>query len=697
MRFGNFVKAVSLVLTTSIVLGVAGTARYVAAAGITLSGSSNVQRYGDIDGVWDDSSATLTLKGNTDENKEYRQIEAITVNLNNSTGFDGSLKYSVYVQSKGWQEFKSAGNEAGTRNKGLRIDGLKMELTGELASKYTVQYSVQLQKNDKSQGFVSDGTVAGSPSDSRMIEEIKIRIVPANEGTSTTVNYRAHRESLGWGSKWSKDGSVAGQQGKSKQIDSLEMNLTGNQYKGGIEYRSKVQKTGLEKNWSSNGMTSGTPGKKIDSVAIRLTGEVADHYDVYYRVCVQSVGWLGWAKNGAETGVSDLSYKLEAIQVVLVDKGSAAPGNVEEIKSIDSITQINAKTPLLPGAGLFRMGENAKVSYAVKSSAGWSEIKSDGEVLEVAGPITGIAVGVNLPKTYIDLCVDMPDFGEPVTDGKVSYDAPFSLRIIDAGKRIENLTMDIYNPNDTDDTPYSANGLRLYFRVKTSKEGWMDWAPEVNEKFEDELLNYAGTDEVGQTISAIQLIVLPSNQRPPKEYGGVTSENDHAFLSMDDFPAPYLVTTGNKFAAWCKKTFPYNKKNTNEYNDNLWNGYMPCLWVSKDIKYKYGGSSKKKCDCSGFVVYVMRSFFHKKVYHGMYKLSHKTGKNISYSQIRPGDWLCDYHNHHGWVHFYVGKDNYGHDIVLTGYTDGSKYVTPTFEFWDIQAWLKQPKHALRRK
>ena len=45
--------------------------------------------------------------------KEYRQIEAITVNLNNSTGFDGSLKYSVYVQSKGWQEFKSAGNEAG--------------------------------------------------------------------------------------------------------------------------------------------------------------------------------------------------------------------------------------------------------------------------------------------------------------------------------------------------------------------------------------------------------------------------------------------------------------------------------------------------------------------------------------------------------------------------------------------------------
>ena len=105
MRFIKFLKAVSLVLTTSIVLGMAGTARYVAAAGVTLSGSCNVQRYGDIEGTWDDSSSTLTLKGHTNENEEYRQFEGITVNLNNSTGYSGTLKYSVYVQSKGWQEF----------------------------------------------------------------------------------------------------------------------------------------------------------------------------------------------------------------------------------------------------------------------------------------------------------------------------------------------------------------------------------------------------------------------------------------------------------------------------------------------------------------------------------------------------------------------------------------------------------------
>ena len=85
MRFRNFVKAVSLVLTTSIILSVAGATRYVAAAGITLSGSSNVQRYGEIEGVWDDSSSTLTLKGKTEDAKDYRQIEAITSGTTFST------------------------------------------------------------------------------------------------------------------------------------------------------------------------------------------------------------------------------------------------------------------------------------------------------------------------------------------------------------------------------------------------------------------------------------------------------------------------------------------------------------------------------------------------------------------------------------------------------------------------------------
>ena len=55
---------------------------------------------------------------------------------------------------------------------------------------------------------------------------------------------------------------------------------------------------------------------------MKLSGNIAKEYDVYYRVRAQNFGWLGWAKNGEEAGTAGYSYRLEAIQVVMVPKGT---------------------------------------------------------------------------------------------------------------------------------------------------------------------------------------------------------------------------------------------------------------------------------------------------------------------------------------------------------------------------------------
>ena len=54
----------------------------------------------------------------------------------------------------------------------------------------------------------------------------------------------------------------------------------------------------------SNGEMAGTIGqnKRIEAIKIWLTGEIEKEYDVYYRVHVQSFGWLDWAKNGEIAG-----------------------------------------------------------------------------------------------------------------------------------------------------------------------------------------------------------------------------------------------------------------------------------------------------------------------------------------------------------------------------------------------------------
>ena len=49
-------------------------------------------------------------------------------------------------------------------------------------------------------------------------------------------------------------------------------------------------------------------------------------YDVYYRTHIQSFGWTGWAKNGQDCGSAGYGYRMEAMQIVIVEKGGVAPG-----------------------------------------------------------------------------------------------------------------------------------------------------------------------------------------------------------------------------------------------------------------------------------------------------------------------------------------------------------------------------------
>ena len=72
---------------------------------------------------------------------------------------------------------------------------------------------------------------------------------------------------------------------------------------------------------------SGTEGeaKRLEAIEIRLTGEMAEHYDVYYRVHAQTYGWLNWAKNGERSGTAGLAKRLEGIEIVLVEKGTTPP------------------------------------------------------------------------------------------------------------------------------------------------------------------------------------------------------------------------------------------------------------------------------------------------------------------------------------------------------------------------------------
>lgn len=143
---------------------------------------------------------------------------------------------------------------------------------------------------------------------------------------TNSVLYRTHVQNVGW-QTWKSAGEMSGTSGRSLRLEGIEIKLSGAPYSGGIRYRTHVQNVGWQ-GWRKDGAMSGTNGKslRLEAIQIELYGDMADYYDVWYRVHAQDYGWLGWAKNGARAGTATYGKRLEGIEVRVTPKGSKAPG-----------------------------------------------------------------------------------------------------------------------------------------------------------------------------------------------------------------------------------------------------------------------------------------------------------------------------------------------------------------------------------
>ena len=71
-----------------------------------------------------------------------------------------------------------------------------------------------------------------------------------------------------------------------------------------------------------DGELAGTTGqsKRVEAVKIKLEDELAEKYDIYYRVHIQDYGWMNWASNGDLAGTTGQSKRIEALRIELVEK-----------------------------------------------------------------------------------------------------------------------------------------------------------------------------------------------------------------------------------------------------------------------------------------------------------------------------------------------------------------------------------------
>lgn len=317
---------VCIVLTLGLIPVVAPSAQSQA---LSVMYTTHVQDVG-----WQAYVSDGAMSGTSGQSKRLEGIK-IQVAGNSNLG----IQYSTHVQDIGWQGFVSDGAMSGTSGQSKRLEAIKIQLTGTEAALYDVYYRVHAQDFGWL-GWAKDGASSGTAGYSKRLEGIEIRIVSAGApapGTTAksfvqytpqpTVSYQTHVQDYGW-QGYVSNGASSGTSGESKRLEGIRISLSNMGVTGGIQYRTQVQNYGWMP-WVSDGAMSGTSGesKRLEAINIRLTGTVAQNYDVYYRVHAQDFGWLGWAKNGESSGTEGLSKRLEAIEIVIIPRGTAGPSS----------------------------------------------------------------------------------------------------------------------------------------------------------------------------------------------------------------------------------------------------------------------------------------------------------------------------------------------------------------------------------
>lgn len=291
------------------------------------------------------------------------------------------------------------------------------------------------------------------------------------------INYQVHGETYGWQNTKS-GGDTAGTIGLAKRLEAIKISLP-EELEGGATYCGHVQGIGWQ-NEVSDGELCGTVGqaKRLEAVWIQLNGELADNYDIYYRVHVQTYGWLDWAKNGEIAGTVGLGKRMEAIQIKLVLKGSGISGETER-----------------PSIILDEL-KNADVSIGAHvQTYGWKPAVSGNETAGTVGQAKRLEAimismtGISSELGGISYCAHVQTYGwmDWKSDGQVAG-------TVGQAKRLEAIQIKL--------TGKLAEYYDVYYRVHVQTYGWSTWVKNGET---------AGTTGLSKRLEAIEIKLVSRN------------------------------------------------------------------------------------------------------------------------------------------------------------------------------------------
>ncbi|WP_050738836.1 hypothetical protein [Acetobacterium bakii] len=143
---------------------------------------------------------------------------------------DIGVQYKGHIQDYGNMPqpvgtWVTGADQFGTTGESKRIEGLNIELTGNVPAGATIQYKVHIQDQGDS-AWITGPNFAGTVGLSRQIEAIYIKLVDAdgNALPGYSVSYMGHIQDYG-NSAWVSDGARCGTQGEFKRIEAISIKI----------------------------------------------------------------------------------------------------------------------------------------------------------------------------------------------------------------------------------------------------------------------------------------------------------------------------------------------------------------------------------------------------------------------------------------------------------------------------------------
>ena len=441
---------------------------------ISIEYRSHVQSYG-----WLSTVSNGELSGTTGESK---RLEAFIIN--NNSLLKGNILYRSYVEGFGWQDYVTVGNVSGTEGRSKKVEMIQIKLSDELSQKYDIYYRVHVQtfgwldwaKNDQA---------AGTFGYRKGIEAIQIKMVKKGENAPGSNNnyYKENKVSVNYQSyynnKWQNtvsDGAVSGTVGESIAIRGYKITCNNNLLNDWILYRSYI--SGKWTDYvTSNNISGGTNNNVIEAIQIKLSDEAIKYFDIYYRVHVQTFGWLDWTKNDEITGTLGYGKQIEALEIKILKKNddSLITGNNNLIENTNYLTYRTH----MQNYGWLNKVYDSTISGKVNENLRM-------EAIEVALNNLTTDGGIRYSSH-----VQYNGWMNWVYDGNVSG-------TVGEGKRMEAIKIEL--------TGEIANLYDIYYRSYVEDFGWLDWAKNGE---------MSGSSSIGKKMEGIQIKLIEKGENAP--------------------------------------------------------------------------------------------------------------------------------------------------------------------------------------